>query len=189
MLAARGLAKALVLLAPAAPAGILAVTPSVIRAFWSIQTTWGWWRKPTRQSFTEAAYSLLHLLPEAEQKQVYDRFVFESGRATFEIGYWLFDRRGAARVDAARITCPVLVMGGSQDRVTPASVVRRVARRYQAVSTYREFPNHAHWVVGEPGWEKVAGYALTWLKSCIDLPQPPHCRGLLGLRHSDMSNR
>lgn len=54
----------------------------------------------------EAAYSLLHLLPEAEQKQAYDRFVFDSGRATFEIGYWLLDRRDAARVDASKVTCP-----------------------------------------------------------------------------------
>jgi len=165
MLAARGLAKALVLLAPASPAGIAAVTPSVIRSFWSIQTRWGWWRKPTRQTFAEAAYSLLHLLPEAEQKQAYDRFVFDSGRATFEIGYWLFDRRGAARVDAAKVTCPVLVVGGTQDRMTPASVVRKVARRYKAVSTYKEFEDHAHWVVGEPRWEEVAEHALAWLKS------------------------
>ncbi len=72
MLGARGLAEALVLLTPASPAGIVAITPSVIRSFWSIQTKWGWWRKPTRQTFAEAAYSLLHLLPETEQKQAYD---------------------------------------------------------------------------------------------------------------------
>jgi len=165
MLGARALAKALVLLTPAAPAGIAAVTPSVIRGFWSIQTRWGWWRKPTRQTFAEAAYSLLHLLPEAQQRQAYDRFVFDSGRATFEIGYWLLDMRGAARVDAAKVTCPVLVVGGTRDRMTPASVVRKVARRYGTVSTYREFVNHAHWVLGEPGWEEVAGYALAWLSS------------------------
>jgi len=72
MLGARGLAKALVLLAPAAPAGILAITPSVIRSFWSIQTTWGFWRKPTRQTFAEAVYSMLHLLPEPQRAQTYD---------------------------------------------------------------------------------------------------------------------
>jgi len=165
MLGARGLAKALVLLAPAPPAGIAAITPSVIRSFWSIQTSWGWWRKPTRQTFAEAAYSLLHLLPPAQQRQTYERFVFDSGRATFEIGYWLLDKRRASRVDAAKVTCPVLVVGGVRDRMTPPSVVRKVAARYGAVSTYREFENHAHWVVGEPGWEEVAGCALTWLAS------------------------
>jgi pimeloyl-ACP methyl ester carboxylesterase len=51
MLGARGLAKALVLVTPASPAGIIAITPSVIRSFWSVQTRWGFWRKPMRQTF------------------------------------------------------------------------------------------------------------------------------------------
>jgi pimeloyl-ACP methyl ester carboxylesterase len=165
MLAARGLAKALVLLTPAAPAGIVALTPSVIRSFWSIQTTWGFWRKPVRQTFAEAAYSILHRLPRREQQETYEKFVYESGRTLFEIGYWLFDSCGAARVEESKVTCPVLVVAGAQDRITPASVVRKVARKYRAVATYKEFDNHAHWVVGEPGWEAVAEYTLAWLKS------------------------
>lgn len=164
MLAARGLAHSLVLLTPASPYGIVALTPSVIRSFWSMQTTWGFWRKPMRQTFGEAAYSMLHLLPESEQKQTYEKFVYESGRAAFEIGYWPFDSRGASKVDAARVSCPVLVIAGARDRITPASVVRKVARKYAAVSTYKEFENHAHWVVAEPGWQEVAEYAGSWLK-------------------------
>jgi pimeloyl-ACP methyl ester carboxylesterase len=165
MLGARGLAKALVLLPRASPAGIFALTPSVVRSFWNIMTTWAAWRKPTRQTLSEAAYSMLHLLPEKEQREVYERFVYESGRAGFEIGYWPLDRRGAARVDGRKVTCPVLVLAGAQDRITPASVVRKVARKYRAVAAYKEFGDHAHWIVGEPGWEKVAEYALVWIKS------------------------
>lgn len=164
MLAARGRASALVLLTPASPAGILALTPSVIRSFWSVMTTWGFWRKPMRQTFEEAAYSMLHLLPENERREVYEKCVHESGRAAFEIGYWLFDRRGAARVDASRVDCPVLVVAGAEDRITPAAVVRKVARKYRAVSTYKEFENHAHWVVAEPRWQEVADYVAGWLR-------------------------
>jgi pimeloyl-ACP methyl ester carboxylesterase len=163
MLGARGLAKALVLLTPASPSGIVALTPSVIRAFWSMQTTWGFWRKPMRQTYGEAVDSMLHLLPEKERKETYDKFVYESGRAAFEIGYWLFDSTGASRVDESKVTCPVLVVAGAQDRITPASVVRRVAKKYKAVSTYREFENHAHWVVAEPRWQEVAEYVAGWL--------------------------
>jgi non-heme chloroperoxidase len=163
ILAARGLAKAAVLLAPAAPAGIFAVAPSVIHSFWSIQTTWAFWRRPVRPTFNEATYSMLHLLPEAERRAIYDRLLYESGRAVFEIGYWFFDASGASRVDASKVNCPVLVVAGSQDRITPAWAVRQVARKYAAVSTYREFERHAHWVVGEPGWEEVAGYVADWL--------------------------
>ena len=164
ILGARGLAKALVLLAPASPSGIVALTPSVIRSFWSVQTKWGFWRKPMRQTFGEAVYSMLRLLPEKEQKETYDRFVYESGRAAFEIGYWLLDSRGASRVDESKVTCPVLVVAGAQDHITPAPVVRRVARKYKAVSTYKEFENHAHWVVAEPRWQEVAEYVGGWLR-------------------------
>ena len=164
ILGARGLAKALVLLTPASPSGIMALTPSVVRSFWSVQTKWGFWRKPMRQTFGEAVYSMLHLLSEKERKETYDKFVYESGRAAFEIGYWLCDSRGASRVDESKVTCPVLVVAGAQDRITPASVIRRVARKYKTVSTYKEFENHAHWVVAEPRWQEVAEYVGGWLR-------------------------
>ena len=174
MLGARGLAKALVLLTTAPPSGILALTPSVMRSFWSVQSKWGFWRKPMRQTFGEAVYSMLHLMPQAEQKETYDRFVYESGRAACEIGYWFLDSRAAARVDESALTCPVLVVAGARDRITPASVVRRVARKYEHVATYQEFENHAHWLVAEPRWREVAEYVAGWLA------QPPPRPGAAG---------
>ena len=138
-----------------------------MKAFWSAQTQWGFWRKPMRQTFDEATYSMLHLCPVKDQKEIYDKFVFESGRAAVETGYWLFDSHGASRVDESKVTCPMLVIAGAQDRITPPSVVRRVAKKYQSVATYREFDNHAHWVVAEPGWQEIAEYAATWLKQAV----------------------
>ena len=168
LLAARGLCKAAILLTPAAPAGVIAIRPSVVRAFWSGLTRWGFWRKPYRQTFAEASYAMLHRLPAARQRAEYDRFVFESGRAAAEIGFWLFDPHGAARVDARAITCPLLVLGAGEDRIVPAGVVRRTARRYAHVAEYRELPGHAHWVVGEPGWENVAGLCADWFLARVE---------------------
>ena len=82
-----------------------------------------------RQTFSEAAYSMLHLLPEKEQKETYGKFVYESGRAAFEIGYWLFDSGNASKVDEPKVTCP----------------------------------NHAHWIMAEPGRQEVAEYIGGWL--------------------------
>jgi pimeloyl-ACP methyl ester carboxylesterase len=165
MLAARGLARAAVLLAPAAPAGVWAIGPSVVRSFWGILTTWAFWRKPVRQTFEAASYSLLHRLPPDERRQVYGRFGPESGRVVFEIGLWLLDARHAARVDAAKVACPVLVVGGREDRMTPPWAMRRVARRYRA--TYREHEHHAHWLVGEPGWQDIADDVLAWMNAQV----------------------
>jgi pimeloyl-ACP methyl ester carboxylesterase len=157
ILGSRGLAKALVLLAPAPPHRILILKPSVIRSFLSPLFKWGFWRKPMRQTFAEATYSTMHLLTEEEQKRLYDRYVYESGRAAYEIGLWFLDRKRVARVEESRVTCPVLVIVGSQDRMTPASVVRKITEKYKAVATYRELPNNAHWLIVEPGWREIAG--------------------------------
>ncbi len=105
---------------------------------------------------------MMDVLPPEERTAAYDKFVFESGQAAAEIGFWLFDRRKASHVDETKVTCPVLVVAGSRDRITPASVVRQVARKYKA--TYKELPGHAHWVLGEPGWQDVAGFVHGWLQ-------------------------
>ena len=163
ILGSRGLARALVLLTTASPAGIVALKPSVIRSFWSMLMRWGFWKKPGRQKFEEASYSMLHLVPMEERKKIFERFVYESGRAASEIGFWLLDGRKAAAVDESKLTCPVLVIGAAKDRITPVSVVRQVAEKYGGKATYKEFPGHAHWVVAEPGWEEIARYVDEWL--------------------------
>ncbi len=164
ILGARGLARALVLMTPAPPAGsITALKPSVARSFFGIMTKWGFWKKPIRLSFKAATYSMLHLLNPEAQKATYDRLVYESGRAAFEIGFWFLDAKGAARVDPAKVTCPVLVIAGGQDRITPASIIRQVAKRHGSAATYKEFENHAHWVVAEPGWQEIAECSAEWI--------------------------
>jgi len=167
ILASRGLAKAIVLLAPAAPYGIITLRLSVIKSFWSSLTKWGFWKKPIRPTFKEMVYAVMHLMPEAEQKEGYEKFVFESGRAAYEIGFWLFDLKRASKVDESKVTCPVLVVAGTEDRITPVSVIRKVPDKYKAVSTYKEFKNHAHWLIGEPGWEEIAEYISDWLKQAL----------------------
>jgi len=73
----------------------------------------------------------------------------------------------ASKVDESKLKCPVLIIAGSEDRITPAPVVRKIARKYKAVSTYKEFENHAHWVVGETGWEEITEYVAGWLKQTL----------------------
>jgi pimeloyl-ACP methyl ester carboxylesterase len=167
MVGSRVPAEALVLLTPASPAGINILKPSVIKTFFSTQLKWGFWRKPMRLTLKEATYSMLQLFTPEEQREIYNKYVYESGRAAFEMGFWFFDRRKASRVDESEITCPVLVIAGKLDRITPHSVVQKIAEKYRVVSTYKLFDNHSHWVVAEPGWEEIADYVNSWLERVL----------------------
>ena len=40
------------------------------------------------------------------------------------------------------------------------------------VSTYQKFENHAHWVVGEPGWEEIAIFVAGWPERLKDRDHP-----------------
>lgn len=165
MLISRGLGKAAILLTPAPPAGIVALQPSVIKSFGGPLSRWGFWKKPMRLSFKAAASTVLNRMPPEQQKEVYPRFVYESGRAGTQIGFWFLDPVRAAEVDESEISCPILVVGCTQDKITPVSIVKKVAAKYETVSDYIEFTDHAHWVLAEPGWQDIAEYVDHWIKT------------------------
>ena len=164
ILAARGYAKAVVLLTPAVPSGINGLRYTVLKSFSDTMLHWGFWKKPFRFSFAKAVYSCLHLMPLQEQKKVYGKMVYESARAARQIGFWYLDRTKAAKVDHNTMRCPMLVIAAKWDRITPAPVVKKVAQKYKA-ATFRQFDEQAHWVLGEPGWHNVAEYVSGWLKT------------------------
>jgi pimeloyl-ACP methyl ester carboxylesterase len=167
-LIARGLARRAVLLTPAAPAGIMALRWSVVRSFLSYFLRPGFWKRPHRATFGEMAYSTFHLLDAEEQRRVYSTLVHESGRVIFETGLWPLDRRRAAAVPAGPLPCPTLVVAGGRDRIVPASVVRKTASRYGDSVDYLELPDHAHWVLGEEGWEEICEQVAAWLEEDAD---------------------
>jgi pimeloyl-ACP methyl ester carboxylesterase len=166
MLAARGKARALVLLAPSAPWGVL---PSTLFELASAQTllfSGGDYRGTLiHPSYKIAAAHSLDKLVPAERSRVYARFVPESGQATFEIMSWSFDLRRAAHVRARDVTCPVLCLVGSDDKINPPSTVARIAARYRGRALFEEVAGHSHWLIGEPGCENIARRALLWLDS------------------------
>lgn len=170
ILAARGVGRAAIFLTPASPAGIVALTPSVVKTFRRVLTTWGFWKRPTFPTFEEACYAVYNLVPESERQTEYANLVHESGRAAAEIAFWLLDPQKASRVDETKITIPTLTVAGTQDHITPASVVRRVAKKYRNKGgDFKEFSNHAHWVLGEPGWEEVAEFCLKWIEETLEV--------------------
>jgi len=163
LLAARGLAQAAVLLTPAPPAEVLAIRPSNLWAFARIQLNWGWWRKPHRATLGEALSHTFNTAGPQEGRERHAGFVHDSGRALFEIALPWLDARKAAAIDPRLVSVPLLFVAADQDRLTPPSVVRRAARRFPMVSDYVEYPGQGHWVLGQPGWDRVADDTAAWL--------------------------
>jgi pimeloyl-ACP methyl ester carboxylesterase len=58
-----------------------------------------------------------------------------------------------------------LFLTGGEDRINPPSTVARIAALYQGDVTNEVLDDMGHWLIGEPGWERLAESALAWLKS------------------------
>ena len=63
----------------------------------------------------------------------------------------------------ARVKSPLLVLGGANDVVVRPRAIEQTGRAYQA--SFKIFPNMAHDMMLEDGWEAVAQYILEWLKT------------------------
>ena len=164
MLAARGKAAALVLLAPSAPWGVLPSTPFELMSAQALYLAGEFWKKALRpERWIASAHALDRLDPKTHDA-VLAQMVPESGLATFEILHWAFDFKRSSAVEARAVTCPILCFAGTADRINPPATVRRIAKRYRGRVQYRELAGFSHWPMAEPGWEQVAEHTLFWLE-------------------------
>jgi pimeloyl-ACP methyl ester carboxylesterase len=162
-LAARNEIRALILLAPSAPWGTPPTTLFEIGAAQALHLHPGYWNKVLEPNRDVALAHSLDKLPRHMRDAVYDRLVPESGRATFEIMNWGLDLNHASEVEADKVTAPILFLTGSDDRINPPSTVARIAALYGDRATNEVMDGMGHWLIGEPGWEKLADRALVWL--------------------------
>ena len=165
LLAARGLIKAGIGLAPAQCAGTVNLDPRSLWVFRREFLTYGFWRKPQLPSFASMKFGVLNGLPAHEQKMLYDMLIPESGRAMFEIGYWFADKRRTTWINPAAIQTPMWFVTGERDRITPAWLARRVALEYGANVTMETLPQRGHWLPSEEGWDKLAQRCVAYFHS------------------------
>lgn len=164
---------AAVLVNPAAPAAVCPLRPGNAAAL-ARHLLWpGFWHTPFRLSPQEARQLLFNRIPEADQDELIDDLVFESGRVVVQASFGFLSPRPAAAVDKHAIDCPLLAIVGQQDRIVPVSVSRRIAKWYGHRMTYWEYPGHAHWPLQEPGWEQLVEQMLQWLNRTIRNRQLP----------------
>lgn len=104
----------------------------------------------------------LNCLPATERDHTYKGLLPESGLAA----------RGSAAVavNPGAVRCPVVCLAPLNDASTRPATYRSLAQTYRA--DLREYPGHGHWLFAEPGWERIAADALSWIDDAVLRPQP-----------------
>jgi pimeloyl-ACP methyl ester carboxylesterase len=103
----------------------------------------------------DAEALVFNCLPRERHAELLARFVPDSGRAGRELTL------GMVAVDERRVRCPVASIAAAEDQFVVPRVARALAQKYRGAA--REFEEHGHYIIAEPGWELVAGEIESWL--------------------------
>ena len=147
-----------VFLTPAQPKGCAVIGPSVAWTFFNVILSQDR-TKAHKVWKTGFSYGVLNCVPKARHAEIYAGALYDSGKVYGDI-------TDGIEIDAARISIPTLTIAASKDRATLAKAVRKVAAKYAASPVpgeFIEYPAHAHWIVDEPGTDKVVADILGWL--------------------------
>lgn len=140
-----------------------------------IPTQWSFWKSnfrvvnylkgdspflPDKQWFR---YTFGNTLPPAVSDQVFDELVVPESRNIAR-----GTLKSYAKIDFKKPHAPLLFIAGEKDNIIPAALNKKNFDAYKApnsIRTFKMFEGKSHFIVGEPGWEAVAGYVLGWLRS------------------------
>jgi pimeloyl-ACP methyl ester carboxylesterase len=163
LLAARGLARAVVLIDAAPPRGIGVLTKPLLKRMTRYLPA-----LLRSRAFLPRAEDLdalvLNRVPVAERAAARERLVADSGRAARQAAL------GKYAVPKRSVRVPVLVTSGEDDRFIPLEVARKIARRYDAPLLVAR--GHGHFLLAEPGWEDQVRVMIDWLDALPHLDEP-----------------
>jgi pimeloyl-ACP methyl ester carboxylesterase len=167
ILAHRGLGAAVVSLDGATVRGVRDLPLSTLRSSAAILRNPFNPHKAVPFTFEQFRYAFGNTLDEATAREAYDRYAIPGARNVLLQGAMAnTNPRTPFRVDFAdEDRAPLLFIGGEKDHVVPAKVSRKMAGKYGktgALTSYKEFAGRSHFIAGEPGWEEVADFALSW---------------------------
>jgi pimeloyl-ACP methyl ester carboxylesterase len=160
VLAERGEVSKAVFLTPAQPKDCAAIGLPVVWTFLNVIA-----KQDRKRSYkvwkTGFSWGVLNRVPKARHDEIYAGALYDSGKVYGDI-------TDGITVDAARVKIPTLTIAASQDRATLPQGVRKVAAKYAASPVkgdFIEYPDHAHWIVDEPGTDKVVADIARWLET------------------------
>ena len=163
----RGLGAAGVAIDSAPVKGVLILPFSELKVAWPALKTPANLHKAMQPTEEQFHYSFGNLLSEEESRAVYDRYAVPGpDHILFQASLANFNPHAATAVNFHNDTrAPLLLIAGGKDHIVPASVTKanyNLYKKSKAISDFKEYPDRSHYTVGQPGWEEVADYALTW---------------------------
>jgi pimeloyl-ACP methyl ester carboxylesterase len=164
-LAEQGHGRAAVLVTPASPADVVG-KPALSQAITFANILFS--GKPETKSHKiwpfGFSYGVLNKVARSRHAEIFAGTVYESGRIYEAVAWPDKDPTRSSYVDESQIKIPMLVIGAGQDRATPLAGVRQVAAKYARIGAeLKVYPDNAHWIVDEPGTDKVIADIAAWL--------------------------
>ncbi|MHC0442616.1 alpha/beta hydrolase [Flavobacterium sp. 3-210] len=106
-------------------------------------------------------YAFFNTIPESEKQKAFEKFaVPESYKVSRELVLNSF-----SNINFKKSHEPILFIGGGSDHIFPPSLTQTIAKKYSDNSgrvDLKIFNGKSHFICGEPGWEIVADYILSW---------------------------
>ena len=169
LLAYRGLGEAVVAIDAVAPAGVLDLPFSTLKASAPVLANPLNIGEATMLTPHQFHYAFTNTLPENASQELYDRYAIPcANRVLFEGSFENIVPNAATRIDAAADRPPLLLIAGGEDHLVPAGYTRsnfKLVSQSPALTAFEEFAGRPHFTGAVPGWEGVADFALSWALS------------------------
>lgn len=159
----RGAVQAGVAIHSAPTQGVLSLEPSFFKANWKNFGLFTDLDKTNLMSFPDWQYAFTNGLPLDVQRKSYEENVLPESKRLFRTAF-----TSQAKVDYAKSHGPLLFTAGTTDHIVPLSMNRTNYKKYLkgngGVVDFKAFEGRNHYVVGQEGWQEVAGYIHGWLQ-------------------------
>jgi pimeloyl-ACP methyl ester carboxylesterase len=166
LLAYRNLASVAVGIDPTAPAGVLTLPFSTLKASSPVLANPFNLGKATMLTPDQFHYAFTNTLDEEASLALYDQYAIPcANRVLFEGAFENFAPGSAARIDVSADRPPILLIAGGADHLVTAGFTHdnfRLIEQSPAITAFKEFSGRPHFTTVAPGWEAVADYALDW---------------------------
>jgi pimeloyl-ACP methyl ester carboxylesterase len=177
LLAYRSLGSAVVGIEAAAPAGVLSLPFSTLKASAPVLANPLNIGKATMLTPEQFHYAFTNTVSEAESQALYDRYAIPCvNRILFEGAFENFVPHSPAHVDVRGHRSPMLLITGGDDHLVTSGYSKsnyELIRKSSDITAFKEFPGRPHFTGAVPGWEAVADYALDWALNPSATPTAP----------------